>query len=75
MIISPPRLTWLIVLGLAGYLAGVPPAYRAAETAALLNRHRRLSLGIEEWHLHNLGRHCLPDSFDGDFHLQFGAEL
>jgi hypothetical protein len=40
-----------------------------------LDWHGRLSLWTEEGHLHDLGCHRLADSFDGDFHLQFGAKL
>jgi hypothetical protein len=41
MIISPPRLTWLIVLGLAGYLAGggCAPAHAQQFSADLVTTH------------------------------------
>src|ERR1700722_673631 len=40
-----------------------------------LYRYCCLTLRIEEWHLHNLRGHPLPDSFNGDLHLQFIADL
>jgi APA family basic amino acid/polyamine antiporter len=41
----------------------------------VLHWDRSFSRGIEEWHLHDLGRHFLPDRFNGDFHLQAATEL
>ena len=53
----------------------IPPQSPHRPYTILLNWRRRLSLRIEERHLHDLRRYLLPDGFDGDFHLQLGADL
>jgi hypothetical protein len=48
---------------------------RQVGQAGVLDRGRRLSRGIEERHLHDLGSNFFPHGFNGEFHLQLGSQL